>query len=185
MANSVLIPAGLLLAALSGCGGGGSAALPAKPSVVDAATAAAEDESGAATKAKANGPAVKSAGAKQAAPKVDLSQIPDPSQPLVREKYTYSGGRRDPFESVLETASTGPELPDLQLVSVLYVDRAPATSVAVLHDKITGKRYTVREGDRLGRMRVAGIRPKDVTFTIDDFGTERQATLSFRKEEVK
>jgi hypothetical protein len=170
----------LLLAALTGCGGGGDegAAAAAKPA--DAA-AAIEEEGAPARKAQAEKPAVSA----PQRPTFDASQIPDPSAPLAREKYTYSGGRRDPFESVLETASTGPELPDLVLVSVLYVDRAPATSVAVMHDKITGKRYTVREGDRLGRMRVSGIRPKDVTFTIDDFGTERQATLSIRKQEVK
>jgi len=53
----------------------------------------------------------------------------------------------------------------------------------VLRDRLTGKKYTVREGDRLGRMRIASIRPKDVTFTIDDYGTERQETLSIRKPE--
>ena len=40
-----------------------------------------------------------------------------------------------------------------------------------------------RPGDRIGRIRVSAIRPKDVTFVIDDFGTERQETLSIRKQE--
>jgi hypothetical protein len=48
---------------------------------------------------------------------------------------------------------------------------------------VSGKRYAVREGERLGRMRIASIRPKDVTFSIDDYGTERQETLSLRKQE--
>jgi hypothetical protein len=30
---------------------------------------------------------------------------------------------------------------------------------------------------------VAQIRPKDVVFTIEDFGFERQETLSLRKQE--
>jgi hypothetical protein len=32
-------------------------------------------------------------------------------------------------------------------------------------------------------MRVSDIRQKDVTFTIDDYGTERQQTLTIRKRE--
>jgi hypothetical protein len=55
--------------------------------------------------------------------------------------------------------------------------------VAVLREKIGGKRYNLRQGDRIGRIRVSGIRPKDVTFSIDDFGTERQQTVSLRKQE--
>jgi hypothetical protein len=117
--------------------------------------------------------------------KIDESLIPEPGAPISRENYVYSGGRRDPFISILGTANMGPELPDLNLVAIVYTESSPAGSVAVLHDKITGKRYTVREGDRLGRMRISSIRPKDVTFTIDDFGTAREETLSLRKQEVK
>ena len=52
-----------------------------------------------------------------------------------------------------------------------------------MREKVSAKRYNLRPGDRIGRMRVATVRPKDVTFTIDDFGTERQETLSLRKQE--
>jgi len=41
----------------------------------------------------------------------------------------------------------------------------------------------LKSGDKLGRMKVGEIRPKDVVFMIDDFGTERQETVSLRKEE--
>jgi len=109
--------------------------------------------------------------------------LPEPGAPISRETYSYTGGARDPFESALDLTGTGPEFPDLDLVGIWYQERAPSASVAVLRDRLTGKRYTVREGERLGRMRIASIRVKDVTFTIDDYGTERQETLSIRKPE--
>ena len=115
--------------------------------------------------------------------KVDESLIPEPGAPIVRETYAYSGGSRDPFASVLEGGTEGPELADLDLVGVYYQERNPQGSVAVLRDRLNGKRYNVREGERLGRMRVSDIRQKDVTFTIDDYGTERQQTLTIRKQE--
>lgn len=181
MPSNPLGPALLLLVALSGCGGGGGAGTAAGVKAVDP-TAGVEDEAPAARKGQ---PGQAGKPAPKPVMKVDESMIPEPGAPLTRESYNYAGGRRDPFASVLETANTGPELADLDLVAVVYIDRAPTTSAAVLHDRINGKRYTVREGDRLGRMRIASIRPKDVTFTIDDYGTERQETLSLRKLEVK
>jgi hypothetical protein len=100
---------------------------------------------------------------------------------LVREVFAYSGGSRDPFESLLNTASVGPELPDLSLVAI-YVDLSDADrSVAVLRERVSGKRFNLHAGDRLGRLRVAAIRERDVDFIVDDFGTERRETLSLRK----
>lgn len=100
---------------------------------------------------------------------------------LVREVFAYSGGSRDPFESLLNTASVGPELPDLSLVAI-YVDHSDADrSVAVFRERVSGKRFNLHAGDRLGRLRVAAIRERDVDFIVDDFGTERRETLSLRK----
>jgi hypothetical protein len=100
---------------------------------------------------------------------------------LVREVFAYSGGSRDPFESLLASASVGPELPDLTLVAI-YVDQTDRDrSVVVLRERVSGKRYNLRAGDRLGRLRVAVIRERDVDFIVDDFGTERQESLSLRK----
>lgn len=106
-----------------------------------------------------------------------------PAQPgeLVREVFAYSGGSRDPFESLLASASIGPELPDLTLVAI-YIDHAePGRSVAVLRERISGRRYNLNAGDRLGRLRVSAIRERDVDFIVDDFGTERRETVSLRK----
>jgi hypothetical protein len=101
--------------------------------------------------------------------------------PLTREVFRYSGGSRDPVVSLLASASVGPELPDLTLVAIYIDQREPDRSVAVLREKVTGKRYNLRAGDRLSRLRVVGIRERDVDFIVDDFGAERRETLSLRK----
>ncbi len=163
----------LLALALWGCGGGDSAPPAADPA------AAVEDETAPAAQAAA--PA--GAPAPAPAPVIDTSAIPKPGEALVREVFSYSGGPRDPFESALNDAGTGPELADLLLVAIYYDTRSPAASAVVLRDRVTSRRYTVRLGDRLGRMRVTDVRPKDVTFTLDDYGTERRETLTLRKQE--
>lgn len=160
-----------LLLALAACGGGAAAPAPDPAAAVEDAAAPAAAPAAAAAKP---GAAVR---------KIDPSQIPEPGTPIMRETYAYSGASRDPFASVLETANIGPEFPDLDLVGLMYNARNPNQSVVVLRDRLTGKRYAVREGERLGRMRVASIRPNDVTFSIDDYGTERQETLSIKKPE--
>jgi hypothetical protein len=45
-------------------------------------------------------------------------------QGLTREVFSYAGGSRDPFESLLASANIGPELPDLTLVAVYRPARA-------------------------------------------------------------
>ncbi len=118
------------------------------------------------------------AGARQAAAAEAVQAVA--TGPLSREVFSYGGGSRDPFESLLNQTSIGPELPDLTLVGV-YVDlQNSARNVAVLRERITGRRYNIREGDRLGRLQVLGIREREVSFLIDDFGVERRETLSLR-----
>jgi type II secretory pathway pseudopilin PulG len=104
---------------------------------------------------------------------------------VMRETFAYSGGSRDPFASLLNTSSAGPELGSLELVGVYQNLRDTDNSVVVLRDKATAKRYKVRVGDQLGRAKLIQIRPRDAVFTIRDFGFERQETLSLRKQEVE
>jgi hypothetical protein len=101
-----------------------------------------------------------------------------------RETFEYGGGTRDPFASLVSLKATGPSIDNLQLVAI-YESRSGGvtSSVAVLREKDSGKRYMLREGESLGRMQVASIKTKDVTFQIEDFGFERQETLSLRKQE--
>jgi hypothetical protein len=118
-------------------------------------------------------------GAEQVAPDSAATSEAD----VLREAYSYGGGTRDPFQSLINAKDTGPELSDLQLVGVYQDVRSAANSVAIVRNKKDGKRYKLRTGDQVGRLRVAQIRPKDVVFTIEDFGFERQETLSLRKQE--
>jgi type II secretory pathway pseudopilin PulG len=104
---------------------------------------------------------------------------------VMRETFAYSGGTRDPFASLINGASTGPEIADLDLVGVYQDLRSTGNSVVVLREKATAKRHKMRVGDQLGRARLVQIRPRDAVFTIRDFGFERQETLSLRKQEVE
>ena len=104
---------------------------------------------------------------------------------VVRETFTYSGGARDPFQSLISEDKVGPEFNDLILVAVYLDLRRSSNSVAILRDKNTQKRYKLRVGDRLGRLKVAQIRQADVVFTVEDIGFERQETLSLRRREAQ
>jgi len=102
---------------------------------------------------------------------------------MYRETFAYSGSIRDPFNSLLNMAKAGPEVADLQLVGIYQNLRVPSGSVAVFREKEGGKRHKLRAGDQLGRSRVVQIRERDVVFMVEDFGFERQETLSLRKQE--
>ena len=97
---------------------------------------------------------------------------------LEREVFSYdAGGRRDPFVSLLRNGDLRPMLNDLRLVAVLY-DPTGRNSVAVMHDLTTKDQYQVKVGQTLGRMRVSGIEPKEVLFTIEEIGFSRQVGLA-------
>jgi len=104
---------------------------------------------------------------------------------VLRESFAYSGGSRDPFLSLMKSAKVGPEFADLLLVGIYQDLRYASNSLAVLRDRNSGKRYKLRVGDQVGRVKVAQIRQQDVVFTIEDFGFERQETLSLRKREAE
>jgi hypothetical protein len=96
---------------------------------------------------------------------------------LNREVFSYdAGGRRDPFVSLLRNGDLRPMLNDLRLVTVLY-DPTGRNSVAVMNDVTTKDQYRVKVGQTLGRMRVAGIEPREIVFTIEEIGFSRQEAL--------
>jgi hypothetical protein len=41
----------------------------------------------------------------------------------------------------------------------------------------------VKAGDIIGRLKVAQIRPREIVFTVQEFGFERQETLSLTRQE--
>ena len=97
---------------------------------------------------------------------------------FAREVFSYDrSGRRDPFLSLLASGELRPLLTDLKLVAVAY-DPTGRNSVATLRDVSTKDQYRVKLGQTLGRMRVAQIQPKSVTFTIEEFGYSRQEQVS-------
>jgi hypothetical protein len=121
-------------------------------------------------------------------PAIDSAALADSIQKaketeMSRETFAYSGSTRDPFNSLLNMEKAGPEVADLQLVGIYQNMRSPSASVAVFREKEGGKRHKLRAGDQLGRSRVVQIRDRDVVFMIEDFGFERQETLSLRKQE--
>jgi hypothetical protein len=119
-----------------------------------------------------------------AAVPADSTSAADPVEsPVLRESFAYGGASRDPFASLIKSAHAGPEITDLQLVGIYEDLRYSGNSIAVLREKTSGKRYKLRQGEQIGRLRVTQIRSKDVVFTIQDFGYERQETLSLRKQE--
>ena len=117
--------------------------------------------------------------------KADSTKADSAATPLlVREVYSYEGGGRDPFLSLLKSGDIRPLLSDLKLVGVYYDGRFTARSVAVLRDVTNNKIYRAKPGDIIGRLKVTAIRPREIVFTVQEFGFERQESLQLAKQEV-
>lgn len=160
-----------LALALAACGGGDEAPATDAPTTAPVAPAV-DAQTAQADSAEA---------ARIAQARADSASVTGPM--AQRETFAYGGGSRDPFESLLDMATAGPELPDLMLVGI-YQDLAyNSNSVALLRDRTNDRRFKLRVGDQLGRLKVAQIRQKDVVFIVEDFGFERQETLSLTKRE--
>ena len=123
--------------------------------------------------------------AKPDSAKADSAKADSTAPPtMVRELYSYEGGGRDPFLSLLKSGNIRPLLSDLKLVGIYYDGRFTARSVAVLRDVTNNKIYRVKPGDIIGRLKVTSIRPREIVFTVQEFGFERQESLQLAKQEV-
>ena len=170
--NRPTVGCALLLGLVTaGCGGG------AAPAPVPAAGGAADAAAEAEEVASAPGDAARARGARR----VPL----DTTLPVEyrREVFRYSGGSRDPFESLLVTGGMGPMIGDLRLVAVTF-DARYGNSVAIVRALNVTQPYRLRRGDTIGRMRVIQIRQYEVVFQIEEFGFERQEVLALRRPEV-
>ena len=97
---------------------------------------------------------------------------------LRREVFAYEqSGRRDPFVSLMTIGELRPMISEL-VISGILIDPTGRNSLAVLRDVSSKEQYRVRVGQQLGRMRVARITQKAVTFTIEEFGYSRQQELA-------
>lgn len=102
-----------------------------------------------------------------------------------RETFSYPQRARNPFEPVNAGVQEGPRFQNLVLAGILY---SPSVgSVAVLVDRSTGRRFRVREGERIGQATVLNIRRSDVLFSVSGATQSRQETLQVEKrnEEVQ
>ena len=114
-----------------------------------------------------------------AAEATQVAAIEDPTV-LQREVFNYRGSGRDPFISLLRSGDVRPLFEDLRVTAINFDPRYPGGSVAVLRDTTMQKRYTVRVGDELGRLRVTAISTEAVQVTMEEFGVERQMSLRLR-----
>lgn len=170
---------------------GGAASSEKKPAVATPASPAASPAKTAApapatTKPAATKPAAPStrpapapaaaADEKKPAP-ASAARAPKAEVVIVREEFTYgSEGRRDPFLSLMKTGELRPMISDLRLVTVVY--DPVGRSVAIMRDVQTKEQYRAKVGQTLGRMRVTQIRPKEVVFTVEEYGFSRQEVLA-------
>ena len=157
------------------------------PAVTDSAAPADSTVSDSASLAATPAPVVKSDSMVRAELEAALADSVQKAREIevMRETFAYAGSTRDPFASLINTSKNGPEIADLDLVGVYQDLRTPSNSVVVLREKVSSKRHKLRVGDQLSRARLVQIRPRDAVFMIQDFGFERQETLSLRKQEVE
>ena len=100
---------------------------------------------------------------------------------LVREAFSYRGAGRDPFISLLRSGDVRPLPQDLRVRAINFDPRYPQRSVVTVQDTTSDRRYTLRIGDQVGRVRITQIRETEVVITIEEFGVERQVVLPIRR----
>jgi hypothetical protein len=106
-----------------------------------------------------------------------------PTLELSREVFAYRGSGRDPFVSLLKSGGVRPLPQDLRVVGITFDPRYPQRSVAVLHDITDLRRFTVRPGDVVGRVRVVEVRATEVIAVVQEFGVDRQVVLPLRRRQ--
>ena len=98
-----------------------------------------------------------------------------------REVFAYDqSGRRDPFVSLMTVGELRPMISDLAITGIL-IDPTGRNSIAILRDVTSKEQYRVKVGQQIGRMRVARIAQRAVTFTIEEFGYSRQQELAMEE----
>ena len=100
-----------------------------------------------------------------------------------REVFSYQGGARDPFMTLVTSSDVRPTINDLRLVVVVYDDRG-GNHVAVVREAGNPHAHRLRRGDQVGRLRVIQIRRYEVVFQVEEFGFERQEVLSLPRPEA-
>lgn len=129
-------------------------------------------------------PATAAAAAPAAPPSIPVDTAAAAGErPLLRESFAYRGGGRDPFRSLVNLTVSGPEMPDLILVGVIYDVASPSQSVATFRETGSLRRHNVSPGQSIGRLYVASVLPTSATLRMNDFGAVREQTYSLRTRE--
>lgn len=102
---------------------------------------------------------------------------------ISREVFAYRGSGRDPFVSLLKSGNVRPLPQDLRVVGITFDPRYPQRSVAVLHDISDLRRFTIRPGDVIGRIRIVEVRAAEVIAVVQEFGVDRQVVLPLRRRQ--
>jgi len=102
---------------------------------------------------------------------------------ISREVFAYRGSGRDPFVSLLRSGDVRPLPRDLRVVGITFDPRYPQRSVAVMHDISDMRRFTVRPGDVVGRVRIVEVRATEVIAVVQEFGVDRQIVLPLRRRQ--
>lgn len=93
-----------------------------------------------------------------------------------REVFDYPvGDRRDPFRPSVAGGRSGPDFGDLRLRGILFAPEVG--SVAVLRDAATGRLHRLREGDRLGNVRLVELGPAVAVFSVSGPAGHRREIL--------
>lgn len=114
----------------------------------------------------------------------DPARAAQDSTRLQREIFSFRGPGRDPFRSLLTSASLRPLVQDVRVAGITFDAQYPARSVAILRDSSQNKRYAVRVGDEIGLLRITEIRTDAVVVTLDEFGAEKQVVLQLKRREA-
>lgn len=97
-----------------------------------------------------------------------------------REVFDYqAAGRRDPFTPLVGAEGVGPRFEQLSLSGIIH-SRTPGRSVALFVDG-SGRIYRVRNGDRVGNVRVVDIGPRRVIVAVENFGRARQEIIELKR----
>ncbi len=157
--------------------------------VIAAACGGGEEAAPAAAQPAAESPASLAAAAPAAPMSQDTAMVDSLAAILAlsREVFAYRGAGRDPFAPLTRSGDLRPDPKDLRVVGITFDPRYPQRSVAVLNDMSEARRYTVRPGDVVGRIRIVEIRATQVIAVVQEFGVDRQLVLPLRRrqEEAK
>jgi hypothetical protein len=84
--------------------------------------------------------------------------------------------------SLMTSDALRPLLQDIQLLGIIFDPRGSGSQATFKDLTDDTKIYRVTLGQTLGRMTVSEITPRDVEFTIDEFGFSRRERIPLKPD---